>query len=71
MDFETLISKLRDALMLAIGIVYAVCGFYVIKLEWFLTKLDSEIAWILGIIVIAFGFFRVYRAIQILKKGVS
>lgn len=44
------------------ALVYMVLGYYVIKLKWLMVPLDNNIAWALGILLIAYGIFRAYRA---------
>ena len=65
-----LFGKSKTILQFVIGLGYVILGGYVIKMKWFLTTLDEKIAWILGILLILYGLFRVYRATQI-KKGES
>jgi hypothetical protein len=68
MNFETLIQKLRDLLMFAIGFCYIIFGGFVIKEKWFLTLLSNQVAWLFGVLLIIYGAYRVYRAYRILKK---
>lgn len=65
---ENLFGKAKIWLQVVIGIGYALLGGYVIKEKWFLTTLDEKIAWILGVVLILYGIYRVYRAFQIPKE---
>ncbi len=65
---ENLFGKAKIWLQVVIGIGYALLGGYVIKEKWFLTTLDEKIAWILGVVLILYGIYRIYRAFQISKE---
>lgn len=65
---ENLFGKAKIWLQVVIGIGYALLGGYVIKEKWFLTTLDEKIAWILGVVLIFYGIYRIYRAFQISKE---
>jgi hypothetical protein len=68
MRMENLFGRFKIWLQALIGIGYILLGIYVAKEKWFLTLLDSTIAYILGTILILYGLFRIYRAFQIQKK---
>jgi hypothetical protein len=65
---EDLFGKAKIWLQIIIGIGYTLLGGYVIKEKWFLTSLDKKIAWGLGVVLILYGFYRIYRAFQISKE---
>lgn len=65
-----LFGKSKTILQFIIGLSYLILGGFVIKKKWFLTTLDESIAWVLGVLLILYGLFRAYRALQI-KKGES
>jgi hypothetical protein len=65
---EDLFGKAKIWLQVIIGIGYTLLGAYVIKEKWFLTSLDEKIAWVLGVILILYGLYRVYRAFKISKE---
>jgi hypothetical protein len=65
---EDLFGKVKIWLQVIIGIGYTLLGGYVIKEKWFLTSLDEKIAWGLGVVLILYGFYRIYRAFQISKE---
>jgi hypothetical protein len=64
MDFNELIEKIKRPLMSFIGFAYVLLGIYVINKQWFLTKLDPIFAYGLGLVLIAYGAFRVFRAVK-------
>ncbi|MFN3848981.1 MAG: hypothetical protein ACK4NY_06115 [Spirosomataceae bacterium] len=49
------------------ALVYIICGYFVIKLKWFMTNLDEYIAYSLGILLIVYGIYRGFRTYQNLK----
>jgi hypothetical protein len=65
---ENFFGSFKIWLQALIGIGYILLGTYVAKEKWFLTLLDSTVAYILGAILILYGLFRIYRAFQIQKK---
>ena len=65
---EDLFGKTKIWLQVFIGIGYTLLGGYVIKEKWFLTLLDEKVAWILGVILILYGIYRIYRAFKIKKE---
>lgn len=65
---EDLFGKAKIWLQVIIGIGYTLLGGYVIKEKWFLTTLDEKIAWVLGVILILYGIYRIYRAVKISKE---
>ena len=65
---EDLFGKTKIWLQVIIGIGYSLLGGYVIKEKWFLTSLDEKVAWILGVILILYGVYRIYRAFKIKKE---
>lgn len=65
---EDLFGKAKIWLQVVIGIGYTLLGGYVIKEKWFLTSLDEKIAWVLGVVLILYGIYRIYRAFQISKE---
>ena len=68
---ENILEKAKYFLMILIGLAYVGFGIMVIIKKWFLTNIESNMAWALGILLILYGLFRVYRAININKKGLS
>ncbi len=69
-DLNFIIDKIKDFLLIAIGLAYMVFGGFVIKEKWFLTVIDNEIlAYSLGTLLVIYGAFRVYRGIKLMKKS--
>ena len=69
-DLNFIIDKIKDFLLIAIGLAYMAFGGFVIKEKWFLTVIDNEIvAYSLGALLIIYGAFRVYRGIKLMKKS--
>ncbi len=69
-DLNFIIGKVKDFLLIAIGLAYMAFGGFVIKKKWFLTVIDDEIiAYSLGTLLLIYGAFRVYRGIKIMKKN--
>jgi len=70
-DLNFIIDKIKDFLLIAIGLAYMAFGGFVIKEKWFLTVIDDAIiAYSLGTLLIFYGAFRVYRGIKLMKKRV-
>ncbi len=55
----------------AIGVAYIIMGGFVIKEKWFLTILEDNVAYVLGVSLILYGIFRVYRAYKLNQKEPS
>lgn len=49
------------------ALVYIMCGYFVIKLKWFMTNLDEYVAYSLGTLLIIYGIYRGYRTYHNLK----
>ncbi len=49
------------------GILYGCMGVFVILKEWFLTELDPIAAKALGILLIIYGIFRIYRGLKAIR----
>jgi hypothetical protein len=65
---ENQFGKARGILLLVLGLCYVGMGVFVIMKHWFLVKISESTAWPLGILLAAYGLFRVYRAYVTLKK---
>ena len=57
-----------NILSIIIGVFYVVLGIFVIAKKFFVVKLDGVIPFVLGGILIAYGIFRVVRAIVFLRR---
>jgi uncharacterized membrane protein len=62
-------GKAKGVLLALIGLAYVIMGITVAIKHWFLVKIDEKPAWALGTILILYGIFRIYRAINTIKKG--
>lgn len=49
------------------ALVYIMCGYFVIKLKWFMTNLDEYVAYSLGTLLIIYGIYRGYRTYHNLR----
>ncbi|MCJ7933506.1 MAG: DUF308 domain-containing protein [Chryseobacterium sp.] len=56
-------------LSLVTGLFYIVLGIVVIVYKFFFTILEPTIAYALGVVLIIYGIFRIYRAISRIKKS--
>jgi len=56
-------------LSLITGFFYIVLGIVVIIYKFFVVTLEPTIAYPLGIVLILYGIFRIFRAISQLKKN--
>nr|WP_072883458.1 DUF308 domain-containing protein [Chryseobacterium takakiae] len=56
-------------LSLITGLFYIVLGIVVILYKFFFTVLDPGVAYALGILLILYGIFRIYRAITKIKSS--
>lgn len=50
------------------GVLYSGMGVFVILKEWFLTELEPFAAKALGILLIVYGIFRIYRGVQAIRS---
>ena len=57
-----------NILSLLIGVFYIALGIFVIEKKFFLVTLDGVIPYLLGGLLIAYGIFRIIRAIIYLRK---
>ncbi len=51
-------------LSLVTGFVYTILGVFVIIYKFFIVALEPKGAYMLGALLIAYGIFRIYRAIK-------
>ncbi|PXW10459.1 MULTISPECIES: DUF308 domain-containing protein [unclassified Chryseobacterium] len=56
-------------LSLVTGLFYIVLGIVVIVYKFFFTILEPAVAYALGVVLIVYGIFRIYRAISRIKKS--
>ncbi|MBP1167010.1 MULTISPECIES: DUF308 domain-containing protein [unclassified Chryseobacterium] len=56
-------------LSLVTGLFYIVLGIVVIVYKFFFTNLEPAIAYPLGVVLVIYGIFRIYRAISRIKKS--
>nr|WP_315025903.1 DUF308 domain-containing protein [uncultured Chryseobacterium sp.] len=56
-------------LSLVTGLFYIVLGIVVIVYKFFFTILEPAVAYALGVVLIIYGVFRIYRAISKIKKS--
>ncbi|WP_431610546.1 DUF308 domain-containing protein [Chryseobacterium sp. 'Rf worker isolate 10'] len=56
-------------LSLVTGLFYIVLGIVVIVYKFFFTTLEPAIAYALGVVLVIYGIFRIYRAISRIKKS--
>lgn len=65
MDIEEILGKLRFVLSLVVPVCYVGMGIYVITEKIFIVKIEPPMfAYALGGVLIAYGLFRLYRAIK-------
>lgn len=60
-DHNKLWRFTKVVLNVVMGLIYLLIGFFVIKEQWFVTKLEPGVSYALGGVLIAYGFFRMYR----------
>ncbi|MBA5630566.1 C4-dicarboxylate ABC transporter [Moheibacter lacus] len=60
---------IRNYINIIMGILYAFIGGFVIARNWFLMDLSPIAAISLGVLFIAYGIFRVYRAIKAIRSN--
>ncbi|MGH1519693.1 DUF308 domain-containing protein [Chryseobacterium sp. JK1] len=56
-------------LSLVTGLFYIVLGIVVIVYKFFFTILEPAVAYALGVVLIIYGVFRIYRAVSKIKKS--
>lgn len=56
-------------LSLVTGLFYIVLGIVVILYKFFFTVLEPGVAYALGILLILYGVFRIYRAVTKIKSS--
>lgn len=56
-------------LSLVTGLFYIVLGIVVIVYKFFFTILEPAVAYALGVVLIIYGIFRIYRALSKIKKS--
>ncbi|QXU47592.1 DUF308 domain-containing protein [Chryseobacterium sp. D764] len=56
-------------LSLITGLFYIVLGIVVIVYKFFFTILEPAVAYALGVVLVIYGIFRIYRAISRIKKS--
>ncbi|WP_172625693.1 DUF308 domain-containing protein [Chryseobacterium panacisoli] len=56
-------------LSLVTGVFYIVLGIVVIVYKFFFTILEPAVAYALGVVLVIYGIFRIYRAISRIKKS--
>jgi hypothetical protein len=71
MNLDFLTRNIKGVLQIIIGICYLGLGSAVIVKKWFLTIIESKTAWALGMLLILYGVFRVYRAFISFKEESS
>lgn len=65
MNIEEILGKLKFVLSLVVPVFYVGMGIYVISEKIFIVKLQPPMfAYSLGGVLIAYGIFRLYRAIK-------
>ncbi|MGN7864507.1 DUF308 domain-containing protein [Chryseobacterium sp.] len=56
-------------LSLITGLFYIVLGIVVIVYKFFFTILEPAVAYALGVLLVIYGIFRIYRAVSKIKKS--
>ncbi|MDG4654077.1 DUF308 domain-containing protein [Chryseobacterium arthrosphaerae] len=56
-------------LSLITGLFYIVLGIVVIVYKFFFTILEPGVAYALGVLLMIYGVFRIYRAVSKIKKS--
>ncbi len=56
-------------LSLVTGLFYIVLGIVVMIYKFFFTILEPAIAYALGVVLIIYGIFRIYRAVSKIKRS--
>lgn len=57
------------SLSIFIGIGYFIIGILIIVYKKFFIELEPEYSWILGVLLIVYGFFRAYRATKYIRQN--
>ncbi|MCC2589714.1 DUF308 domain-containing protein [Chryseobacterium sp. MFBS3-17] len=50
------------------GVLYIILGIFVVLKFWFFVPLEPNIAYALGAVLIIYGLFRIYRAVNRMKQ---
>ncbi len=61
-------GSIKAVLLAIIGLAYVIMGIIVIVKKWLLVIIEAKTAYALGSLLILYGIFRVYRAIQSTKE---
>lgn len=56
-------------LSLVTGVFYIILGIFIIIKLWFFVPLEQNVSYILGGLMILYGFFRIFRAIYRIKQS--
>ncbi|HUH35343.1 MAG TPA: hypothetical protein VL022_05875 [Moheibacter sp.] len=59
---------IRNVVNIVMGMMYAFIGGFIMYRDWFFMDLAPWAAIALGVLFIAYGGFRVYRAIQLMRN---
>ncbi len=59
---------LRQYINIIMGILYALIGGFTMAKNWFLIDLSPLAAKSLGVLFIAYGIFRIYRAVKAIRS---
>jgi hypothetical protein len=57
-------KNIKRLFFLAMAIAYVIMGVLVIQKQWFLVKLERNPSLVLGILLMAYGLFRGFRAMK-------
>ncbi len=66
---DNLFVKLRVVLSVIVPLCYIFMGVYVAVEKIFVVKIKPEFAYPLGIVLVLYGLFRIYRAWAMLKEN--
>jgi hypothetical protein len=65
MNFDQLLVKFRFVLSMVVPLCYIGMGFYVMIEQIFIVKIQPPVlAYCMGIVLVAYGIFRLYRAFK-------
>lgn len=55
---------LKKMIHVIMGLIYILIGASVIYRKWFITELNTLVSYSLGLLLILYGLFRIYRIIK-------
>jgi hypothetical protein len=67
-NFNQQANRFKGFLQFFIGVAYLISGGFIIQKGWFFVQLEPYVSLSLGIVLILYGLFRMYRSYNIFKE---